>query len=931
VLSSKQSSPLKKEETMTKIIAALSMVLLMLAVACSSEEPATPVVDMDATVEARVAAAIEARDAATPTTTPTSMPKAQTILDQSKIVMFNSESFRSDETWRVESPNLKMVSIVSSKYQAPDKWQGTMEYANEIMNQIQISDQCYEEKHWFGKTEWIVADCEKEFDNGFSPEKITVLDLDIESHPVIKDYEGSAVYYINSGELEDFSLMRQTIWYETFFSDEDPTIQNQPTTYKVEYWIDRDSHALREIRFVYYIDSIGNPDSPFGKVGEPLEVEITAIFSSVNDVKEPIVAPPVHSDDPVATPAPTATPDLATDFYSINNSDLAASSTPNTICDRNSINYGHSWTPLLYDTNPLEMRAGETYQTIGYGSLPNQLCVHYYSFQAVIGVNYSISVDVNSEDLMRDSLIYLYDQNYNLREFNLYSISFTAEYDGTYYFLVGEMGENIIHEAQITDPPLHYRVQVSKESSEATPQPIATPDPAASNAPHTICDNEKSRGNGYMFSGLIDVKPLSIPIGLMTRVENEMFTLPNSTCVNKYSFEAEQGVSYAISVYIHSEGLTMTDSFIDLYDRDYQLIAVNDDYAKGSLGSRISFTAEYDGPYHFLVGEMDDNNASNLTYEFQVFRESKGTHEGSVFGKKLVFISDQKGTPELFLAAYSGIYEKFDDLMKLTDNGYATDDPRFGYESKEAYLELQPVFSPNGLGIAYVSNANGNNDIYVTFARGPDLGVLTSVYTTDPGNDTHPSWHPSGEYLAFDTNRNGKAEIYTVDVKHGLTEPLIQMSERHAYDPEYSPDGKLVAFNLVSDDGLTDIYIHNITTGENTNITNTDMTSVGQHDWSSDGSKLIFRADPDATDTYYPSQLEIFTINKDGSNLVQITNNEKLDASPKWSEDGTSIYFVSLENQEQPKIYVMDADGSNERRVTTLSSSVQEIYFDIYE
>jgi TolB protein len=414
-------------------------------------------------------------------------------------------------------------------------------------------------------------------------------------------------------------------------------------------------------------------------------------------------------------------------------------------------------------------------------------------------------------------------------------------------------------------------------------------------------------------------------------VENEMFTLPNSTCVNKYSFEAEQGVSYAISVYIHSEGLTMTDSFIDLYDRDYELIAVNDDYAKGSLGSRISFTAEYDGPYHFLVGEMDDNNASNLTYEFQVFRESKGTHEGSVFGKKLVFVSDQKGTPELFLAAYSGIYEKFDDLMKLTDNGYATDDPRFGYESKEAYLEMQPVFSPNGLGIAYVSNANGNNDIYVTFARGPDLGVLTLVYTTDPGNDTHPSWHPSGEYLAFDTNRNGKAEIYTFDVKHGLTEPLIQMSERHAYDPEYSPDGKLVAFNLVSDDGLTDIYIHNITTGENTNITNTDMTSVGQHDWSSDGSKLIFRADPDATDTYHPSQLEIFTINKDGSNLVQITNNEKLDASPKWSEDDTSIYFVSHENQEQPKIYVMDADGSNERRVTTLSSSVQEIYFDIYE
>ena len=64
-----------------------------------------------------------------------------------------------------------------------------------------------------------------------------------------------------------------------------------------------------------------------------------------------------------------------------------------------------------------------------------------------------------------------------------------------------------------------------------------------------------------------------------------------------------------------------------------------------------------------------------------------------------------------------------------------------------------------------------------------------------------------------------------------------------------------------------------------------------------------FRADPDATDTYNSSQLEIFTINKDGSNLVQITNNERLDASPKWSKDGTSIYFISHGNQEKPKIY----------------------------
>ena len=891
---------------------------------------------------------------ATPTYTPTPVPDYSTIVDDAIKSMKSLDFYHAEATMAItlEAVGLEMeIPLnITQDYAVPAKTRSSLDASF-------LGEELCAERITIGTTKY-----EKDCDSSSWDTSRVIYDSgqffawiwgggNLESPPVwettkgsIDAYDGLSVYVIELINAEtDISVLNAF-----GFTDED---SQHVESSEVTMIIDRKSNHI-----VQFTQTMESPDAEavFGAelAGASFQISLNIQFSRFNEEVSPPILPidedlTIGSASSAPLAAPTAPPDAptATDFYSIYNSDLAASSTPNTICDRNSIDYGHSWTPLLYDTNPLEMRAGETYQTIGYGSLPNQLCVHYYSFQAVMGVNYSISVDVDSEDLSRTGLIYLYDQNYWLWEINDDRISFTAEDDGTYYFLVGEMGENIIHEDQITAPPLHYQVQVSKESSEATPaptpQPTATPDPAASSTPNLICGNlsDAPLTSQDFWVAMMLADSFEIQVGAFHQTTGTGQSLPNSTCVHKYAFQAEQGVSYAISAYVHSEGLTMLSSWLELWDRHDNFIDFNVDYANESLGSRIFFTAKYDGLYYFLVGEMD-YSASNSTYRVQVFKKPSE--------RKLVFISDVTGTRELFLSALDD-----NSIMQLTDNGYATNDSRFeldqvsNYESKEARSEKQPVFSPDGKVIAYVSNAKGNDDIYfdISFGQSDAGQFITSQSTSDPGNDTHPSWHPSGDYLAFTTNRNGKAEIYLVNLSNNLLdeqflvpgkfekEPLIQMSERHAYSPEYSPDGTLVAFTseLVSGDGLADIYIHNIGTGENTNITNTDMANVGQHDWSSDGSKLIFRADPDATDTYHPSQLEIFTIHKDGSNLVQITNNEKLDASPKWSEDDTSIYFVSHENQEQPKIYVMDADGSNERRATTLSSSVQEIYFDIYE
>ena len=77
--------------------------------------------------------------------------------------------------------------------------------------------------------------------------------------------------------------------------------------------------------------------------------------------------------------------------------------------------------------------------------------------------------------------------------------------------------------------------------------------------------------------------------------------------------------------------------------------------------------------------------------------------------------------------------------------------------------------------------------------------------------------------------------------------------------------------------------------------------------------KIVFQSDRDG-------DWEIYAMNVDGSNLIQLTFNSASDGYPVWSPDGTQIAFESNRDGNF-EIYVMNADGSEQRRLTNQSSN----------
>lgn len=138
-------------------------------------------------------------------------------------------------------------------------------------------------------------------------------------------------------------------------------------------------------------------------------------------------------------------------------------------------------------------------------------------------------------------------------------------------------------------------------------------------------------------------------------------------------------------------------------------------------------------------------------------------------GSRIVFSGEREGNADLYVVNADG-----SGVTRLTDDPATDVTPPHGLGG--------PVVSPDGDRIAFVSERDGNKEIYVVAPDGTGLARLTR----SEGLDGYPAFSPDGDRIAFASERDGNFDIYTIGVDgSGLT----RLTDHPApdTDPDWAP------------------------------------------------------------------------------------------------------------------------------------------------